>query len=257
MTKVTDRLSDSTIVELAKRQYESTQKSKVPTEIVHLTSKGLVYPESHPLRKGYVNMRHMTAYDEDIITNESYINNGVMFDILLSELITDDIDIDDIATVDKDGLIVNARILGFGSDYPVTIIDPETNKSIDRIVNLAELPVTEFKLEPDSNGEFLYTIDDETTIKFKYKTGKDERNINLDHKISSFLFATIKEVNGSRSAADIEQFIKYKFSPKHSREFRKHYNLNAPTLVTDTKFEGENGRAFTAGFQLGADLFWT
>ena len=257
MTKVTDRLTDSTLVELAKKQYESTQRNKVPTEIVHLTSKGLVYPESHPLRKGYVNMRYMTAYDEDIIVNETYIRDGVMFDILLAELIIDDIDINDISVVDKDGLIINARILGFGPDYPVVVSDPETGTTINQVVNLNELVVTDFKLEPDSNGEFTYVVNETTTIKFKYKNGHAAKNTDQTKKISNFLYAAIKEVNGSRSYNDIEHFIKYTFSPKESRAFRLFYNENAPSVVTEIKVEGENGRAFTAGFQLGADLFWT
>jgi len=257
MTKLTDRVSDSAIVELAKQQYESKQKNKVPTQLVYLTSKGLVYPESHPLRKGYVHMRNMTAYDEDIITNESYIKEGIMFDILLAELITDDIDINDIALIDKDKLIIDARILGYGSDYQVIVVDPKTKNPIERTVKLADLVVTDFNLTPDENGEFEYTVNDNYLIKFKFKNATDDAKVDKNRIISSFLLSTIVEVNGDRNKSVIEHFIKYIFSPLESRNFRKYYSGNSPELVMDKiEFEGEDGDTFIAGFQPGADLFW-
>jgi hypothetical protein len=256
MTKVTDRLSDSTLVELAKKQYESKQKSKVPTQIVHLTSKGLVYPESHPLRKGYVNMRYMTAYDEDIITNESYIRDEIVFDMLLAELITDDIDVSEIANIDRDGLLINARILGYGAEYPITVLDPKTNKRLERVIDLHQLLTADFNLTPDANGEFLYT-DDVNTIKFRFKNNYDEQKIDQNRLISSFLFSVITEINGKRAKGDIEQFIKYEFSLKHSKLFRKYYMENSPRLVDELEFEGEDGDTFTSSFQVGPDIFWT
>ena len=256
MTKVTDRISDSAMVEFAKKQYESKQKSKVPTQIVHLTSKGLVYPESHLLRQGYVNMRFMTAYDEDIITNESYIREGIVFDMLLAELITDDIDVSEIANIDRDGLLINARILGYGAEYPIIVFDPKTNKQLERTIDLHQILTAEFNLTPDSNGEFLYT-DDVNTIKFRFKNNYDEQKADQSRLISSFLFSVITEVNGKRAIGDIEQFIKYEFSLKHSKLFRKYYTDNSPKLVNELEFEGENGDTFTSSFQIGSDLFWT
>ena len=70
---VTERFSDKNLIELAKQQYENKQRSTIPSIAVTLPSKGLVYPESSPLRKGTVEMRYMTAYDEDILTNTTYI----------------------------------------------------------------------------------------------------------------------------------------------------------------------------------------
>ena len=256
MTNVTDKVSDSAIVELAKQQYQSKQKSKVPTQLVYLTSKGLVYPESHPLRKGYVNMRYMTAYDEDIVTNESYIKTGIMFDVLLAELITDDINISDIALIDKDALIVNARILGYGPEYPVIVTDPVTNKKLDRSIDLNTLLNVDFKLTPDVNGEFDFKLNDTTSIKFKFKSERDSEKDDDSRLISSFLFSIIKEVNGDRSQTTIDNFIKYEMRPIDSRKLRKYYNEHSVSLVTDIELEGEDGSTFQTNFRIGADLFW-
>jgi hypothetical protein len=78
---------DSNIIEIAKQRYESKQRSKLPSIIVSLASAGKIYPESSPLRAGQIEMRYMTAYDEDILTNTSYIKNGVVFDKLLESII--------------------------------------------------------------------------------------------------------------------------------------------------------------------------
>ena len=255
-TGTTSPISDSELVNLAKQQYDQKQKSKIPSVVVNLTSKGKVYPESHPLRQGFVNMRHMTAYDEDIIVNESYIEHGIMFDVLLAELITDDIAIEDIATVDRDGLIINARRLGYGDDYPVSVINPKTGATVNTNVKLSNLLVKDFNLEPDENGEFEYSFDADTKIKFRYRTNRQIPTDDPDKKISNYLKSIITEVNGDRDVVAIENFIKYNLSPINSKKFRKYYSEVAPSIITDIKVTGEDGDTFTAGFQFDTGLFW-
>ena len=48
-------------------------KFKFPTEVVDLPSKGLLYSADSPLSSGKVEMKYMTAREEDILTNQSYI----------------------------------------------------------------------------------------------------------------------------------------------------------------------------------------
>jgi hypothetical protein len=79
MSNVSTRVSNNNLIELVKQNYEKTQTSKIPGSIIELPSKGLVYPESSPLRSGTVEIRYMTAYDEDILTNGSYIKQGRKF----------------------------------------------------------------------------------------------------------------------------------------------------------------------------------
>lgn len=256
MTQVTDRISNSDIVDLAKKQFELTKKQKIPTVVVNLSSKGLIYPESHPLRKGYVHMRHMCAYDEDILINDTYMNKGITFDVLLAELITDDIDISDIAIVDREGLIINCYILGFGADYTIVASDPKTNNTITRDINLNNLLTKNFDLVSDKNGEFSYTVNAETTIKFRYIT-MDHENLDESKVISSFLHKCITEVNGDRSIAAIEDFLRYNFSPGDSRKFRKYYTDNAPGLQTEIELKGEDGDTFQTGFRFNTAVFWT
>ena len=249
MAKHTDRYTNENLINLATDKYEKTKRSTLPTEIVELTSQGKIYPKSHPLSSGTIEMRYMTAYDEDILTNQTYMNEGVVFDKLLESLIVTDIDIKDIADVDKDKLIIYARIVSYGKEYQVTVTDPETKTLLNRTVDLSKIKSIPFELESDDNGEFTYRINDEYTLKFAYT------NTNTE-SVSKFLSSTITQINESRKQQDIENFIKFNFLAKDSKTFREYYNSNSPRLDYNYEFEGEDGGTFKAMFQLGANLFW-
>ena len=249
MTQMTNRVSNQNIVELAKKQYESQQRNKLPTVIVNLPSCGKIYPAEHPLRNGQIEMRYMTAYDEDILTNSSYIREGVVFDKLLESIITTPVKISDIVTVDKDALIINARILAYGSEYPVQITDTK-NKILDRSVNLSKLQNKPFDLESDDNGEFNYEYSD-VKLKFTYIN----KNIS-DLKISEFLTETIQEINGNRDKESIQNFIQFEFLAKDAKQFRTYISENLPGLDMSYEFEGDDGSTFRSTFPVGSDLFW-
>ena len=93
------------------------KKTQFPAEEVTLPSKGLLYPEDSPLRKGIIEMKYMTAREEDILTNPNLIENGTVIDKLLESLIVTPIDYNTLLTGDKDAVLVAARVLGYGSDY--------------------------------------------------------------------------------------------------------------------------------------------
>ena len=95
---------------------------KFPTEEVELPSKGLLYPKDNPLSSGKVEIKYMTAKEEDILTNQSFIQKGTVLDKLLQSLIINkDIKTEDLFVGDKNALFVAARILGYGKEYKVTI----------------------------------------------------------------------------------------------------------------------------------------
>jgi hypothetical protein len=92
-------------------------KFKFPTEMVDLPSKGLIYPEDSPLAEGKIEMKYMTAREEDILTNQAYIKQGTVLDKLLQSLIITKINYDDLILGDKNALFIAARVLGYGKDY--------------------------------------------------------------------------------------------------------------------------------------------
>ena len=81
----------------------------LPTEMVDLPSKGLLYPESNPLSSGQVEVKYMTAKEEDILTNQNYISNGTVLDRLLKSLIVTNINYNDLLIGDKNAIMIAAR----------------------------------------------------------------------------------------------------------------------------------------------------
>ena len=89
---VNAQISDAEMIAKAKENYSkdgNTKKveHKFPTEIVDLPSKGLLYPKGHPLAKGTIEMKYMTAKEEDILTNQSFIKQGIVLDKLFKAVL--------------------------------------------------------------------------------------------------------------------------------------------------------------------------
>jgi len=248
---MTDRVDNQHIVKLAREQYEQQKRSTLPTVIVPLASAGNVYSKNHILRNGTVEMRYMTAYDEDILTNTSYIKNGVVFEKLLESIITTNVAISDISAADKFGLIIHARILAYGYEYPIRVTNPKTNKQIEQVFDLRKLQFKPFTLIPDDLGEFEYQVNE--SYKLKFRIPADDAP---DDTISEFLKNVITEINGNRNPAEIEQFIRYEFLSMDAKKFRTYLAENRPGLQLDIEFEGEDGDTFKAGFPIGPQLFW-
>jgi hypothetical protein len=110
-------------------------KLNIPTEIVELPSLGLIYPESSPLSSGKIEMKYMTAREEDILTNQNYIQKGTVLDELVKSLIVSNINYDDLCVGDKNAVLVAARILGYGKDYSFSWGGEEYNIDLTTIDN--------------------------------------------------------------------------------------------------------------------------
>ena len=92
-----------------------------PTEIVDLPSKGYFYPETNPLSSGKVELKYMTAKEEDILTSQNLIKEGTVIDILLQSLIVNkDIKVEDLLIGDKNAIMLQLAYLGYGKDYDFT-----------------------------------------------------------------------------------------------------------------------------------------
>ena len=140
-------------------------KFDFPTEMVELPSKGLLYPETSPLSSGKVEMKYMTAKEEDILTNQAYIKKGNVLDKLLESLIvTKGVNVKDLVVGDKNALFVAARVLGYGKDYVFNYEGQEYTVDLSEIENK---PFDESKIEKGKN-EFSFILPhSNTNITFK------------------------------------------------------------------------------------------
>jgi len=128
--------------------------SKFPTEVIDLPSKGLVYPKEHPLSSGKLELKYMTAREEDILTSPNLIDKGLVFEMLLDSLIVDDkISQDDLIVGDRNAVLVSARILGYGKDYGIMIDEQEVNVDL---TTLNEIWIDEKNLVEKNKNEFQF-----------------------------------------------------------------------------------------------------
>jgi hypothetical protein len=221
---------------------------KIPTETVTLPSKGLVYPETSLLSKGEIEMRYMSAKDEDILTNINFIKQGTAIDKLLRSLVVTPIDIDELIIGDKNAILFAARILGYGKEYSFKFRNEMTGKDEEYTVDLTALKEKEIdeSLFEKGKNEFKFTLPQSgNVVTFKLLTGKDEKAIEAEIKglekidpNGSFENTTrlkhmITSINGKADQASIRDFIdNYLFIPD-SRAFKKHYSQLSPDINTE------------------------
>lgn len=240
---------------------ESTLKMNLPTENVELPSKGLLYPLDNPLSSGTVEMKYMTAKEEDILSNQNYIRQGVVFDKLLKSLIVSKINYDDLTIGDKNAILIAARILGYGKDYQIKASHPVTGEEETVTVDLAELKNKDVDYSLfNNNNEFTFTLpQSKNEVTFKILTHRDERQIddelrglkkvNLSGEVTTRLKQSIVAVNGSREKKDIREFVDNYLLASDARALREYIRKVSPDLDLTFTFVGSDGYT-----QEGVDL---
>ena len=235
---------------------------KFPTEEVELPSKGLIYPKEHPLSSGKVEIKYMTAKEEDILSNQSFIQKGTVLEKLLrSVIVSKDINVDDLIIGDKNAVLIATRILGYGKDYKVTIAGQ------DEKIDLTELDNKEFDASLITPGvnEFNYTLPSTGVIlTYKILTGRDEKaiereiaglkkvNKESDPSISTRLKFMILSVDGNEEKKFVREYIDNSFLARDSRAFRSHVSDIQPDI--DLKYITESGEEVLV--PIGLSFFW-
>lgn len=238
---------------------------KIPTETVELPSKGLLYPEGHPLRSGVVEMKYMTAKEEDILTNQNYIKNGTVIEKLLKSLITTEVDFADLLIGDVDAIMVAARILSYGKDYEFEYGEVQQHVDLSTIeakpyppegLALSENEFT-FKL-PTSGNEVTFKLLTQGDDKEIQRELQGLRRINKDNYAegSTRLKYLLTSVNGGRDRADIRRFVDNYLLAKDARALREEYARVSPGMDMTTLVEGSNGLEEEVDIPIGITFFW-
>ena len=247
-------------------------QTQFPAEEVTLPSKGLLYSEDSPLKKGVIEMKYMTAREEDILTNANYIKNGVVIDKLLESLITTPgIKLDDILIGDKNALMLAARILGYGAEYEVKMLHPETGNEEVATINLSDITDKELdeNLTIDNKNEFNFTLPTaKIDITFKLLTQKDEKKIKREvdglekvNKPSSegtvTLKHTILSINGDYDSKTIRKFVDTEMLARDSRAFRKYLDNIQPGINSQVNAEFKDGYILSdIELPINLNFFW-
>tara|TARA_R100001509_G_C4880865_1_gene220131 strand:- start:1965 stop:2759 length:795 start_codon:yes stop_codon:yes gene_type:complete len=261
-------MSDEKTVDTQPMEVVEKKKFDFPTEIVELPSKGLLYPKSNPLSSGKIEMKYMTAKEEDILTNQNYIRQGVVLDKLMQALIVSKINYDDLVVGDKNAIMVASRILGYGKDYTFNYNGEEVT------IDLAEIAPKWIKeedlVEPHTN-EFGYTLPHTNTpVTFKILNNKDEKMIEGEVKglkkinkqssaeLSTRLKHMLLSVNGDDSKKTIREFVDKYFLARDSRALREHIKEIQPDMDLSFDYYPEDGgdAQLDVKVPIGVTFFW-
>jgi len=235
---------------------------KLPTETIELPSKGLIYPEGNPLASGEIEMKYMTAKEEDILTNQAYIQNGTVIDRLLRSLVISKINFDDLIIGDKNAIMIAARVLGYGKDYTFTY------QGKPYTVDLSEIepkPLDENQFTRGVNS-FPFTLPTTgANIEFKILTHADEKKITQElqaHKklnsesspeSSTRLKHMIVSVDGNTDQKSIREFVDNYMLAKDARAFREYVKEFQPDV--DLTFFPERSES-RVDIPIGLSFFW-
>ena len=245
----------------------NAKQPKFPSEIIDLPSGGVVYPKDSPLSKGKIEIKYMTAKEEDILTSQNLIKKGVVIDVLLNSLIlTEGITAEDLIIGDKNAVMVASRILAYGPEYEVELTNPETDEKFKHTFNLTECPFKELP-EGVDYSQNLFEMElpiSKKKIQFKLLSGKDEKAIDLQLKktkkfgssteITTRLRHAIVSIDGDDTLAVITTFINNMLS-RDSLALRQYIAKIAPDVVLEQDVDME-GELVTVDIPLTTEFFW-
>ena len=235
---------------------------KFPTETVDLPSKGLIYPKEHILHNGKIEIKYMTAKEEDILTNQAYINNGTVIDKLIdSVIVSKGVNHKDLIVGDKNAVMIATRILGYGAEYKVSVKGEEHQIDLGKLENK---PFDESNLV-DGKNEFNFTLPhSKTVLTYKILTGNDESaierelaglkrlNKNNNPEMTTRLKYMILAVDGNVDKKTIREFVDNGFLARDARAFRNNLKTTSPDV--DLSYLLDNGEEVEVAISLG--FFW-
>jgi len=239
---------------------------KFPTEMVELPSRGHFYMDGHPLSKGKIEVKYMTAKEEDILTSQNLIKQGVVIDTLLQALIVDkSINLDDMLVGDKNAIMVASRILGYGKDYEFEYDGVEQSVDLSKL----EGKKLDFDKYPKGVNEFSFELpNSKRKLVFKLLTSRDEKDIALEVKarekisktqsseLTTRLKKLIKSVDGKMETSYINNFVDNEFLSIDSLAFRKNLLSITPDVDMTTQIVDSAGEEVEVTIPVTLRFFW-
>ena len=253
---------------------QEVKKNDFPTEIIEIPSKGWFYPAHHPLASGKLEMRYMTAKDEDILTSKNLRKQKVVLERLIQALIvTPGVYVKDVLAIDFFALMLAARVLGYGKDYEVEVQDEYVDDykqklSID-LTSLEEIDTPEvrsiFNSEFKHKNEFSYVLPKAgKLVKWKFLTYKEDLDLvnkviakgKNETSMTDALKAQIVEIDGERNPERISLIVDNMLA-LDSKALRTHIEKSKPGIDTEIKYISDiSGEEVRIDLPLTAEFFW-
>ena len=224
---------------------------KFPTEVVDLPSKGLLYPKDSSLSSGTIEIKYMTAKEEDILTSANLIKRGVVVEKLLESLIIDkSISSDELLIGDKNAVLIAARILAYGKEYN---LEYDGQRIEVDLTSLKDKKLDE-SIVSDGANEFEFQLPaTKRKLTFKLLTSGDEKEIDKEVKgyekvgdgigydLTTRLKHQIISIDGDTKRTSINSFVDNEFLSRDSIAFRTYVNEIIPDVDMTSTYTDEDG----------------
>ncbi|MAF36904.1 hypothetical protein CL622_07340 [archaeon] len=248
---------------------------EIPIETVPLPSLGKVYSAEHALHAvETLEIKAMTAKEEDILTSRALIKNGTVVTKLLQSCIIDkNINVLKMLSGDRNALMVAIRITGYGANYDTEVECPTCSTTQVTSFDLANLPLNNLKIDPVLPGtnEFSVTLPKtKANVHFKFLTGADEHELTTtskrkkkvglqsDNLVTTRLQQAIVSINGRTDRTLISKFVTH-MPAIDSLTLRNYIDDNEPGVDMNAEFTCTNiecGETSEVGVPLGVTFFW-
>ena len=248
-----------------------------PTEFVELPSKGLAYPETHPLHnKDVIEIRYMTAKDEDILSSQTLLKKGIAIERFMQNIIVDKaIKTSTLLIGDRNAIIIAARRSGYGSDYETKVTCPACGEQDHCLFDLNNPEIREtsvddqeFNISPTNSGTFLVKAPlTGYNIELRLLTGKEEIELGTkmrnrqkrklaDAMVSDQLRTMIVSVEGHKDRQVVNSYVN-SITTQDSRYLRLALKAITPDVRVAEDFECPScGHQQELEVPFGADFFW-
>ena len=254
-----------------KTQQVETQQPKFPSEIVDLPSGGKIYGKNSPLYDGKIEIKYMTAREEDILTSTNLIKKGAVLEKLMDSLImTPGVSIKDLILGDKNAIMVAIRILAYGPKYETEIINPNNmSEKMEYTFNLTDCPFKELPSDINyTKNEFSFTLPvSKKSIKYKLLTGMEDEFITKEleskKKLGSMIESTITtrlkylitNFDGTEDKLEIGELVQNMLS-KDSLALREEISRVSPDIEMKQEVEFPGGDTVEVAIPMTVNFFW-
>ncbi len=252
-------------------------KQKFPTEVIDLPSKGHFYSEDNPLSSGHIELRYMTAKEEDILTSQNLIKKGTVLDKLLESLIVgngngEQVNYGDLLIGDKNAIMFATRILGYGAKYDFQFKDIQSGEMISDTIDLTLIDHKDVSFDtPKGLNDFTFELpSSKVKITWKILTHNDEQSITreleglkklskqsgITPEVTTRMKYVITSINGDDSPQTIRNFVDTQLLSRDSMALREYMVTMTPDLDLTYNYVTDDGTEQEMTVPMTVEFFW-
>ena len=246
---------------------------EIPVETVPLPSNGKTYGQNSSLHGAeVVQIKAMTAKEEDILTSKALIKKGIVIESLVKSCLIDkSINVEEMLSGDRNALMTAIRITGYGAQYQVDVECPACGERSKQDFDLSDLPIKRLEVEPLEVGENIFEFElpvTKKTVNFKFLTGKDENEISTiaerkrkkgivnDNSVTTRLKHSILSIDGITDKHKIGVFVG-NMPARDSLALRKFIDSNEPGIEMKSWMDCPHCQESSeVRLPMGASFFW-